>query len=52
MHERKFNSKPTQESINIFLNSVYNNELSVGAKYRKVNLVKAMNDTLIRKHSG
>jgi hypothetical protein len=52
IHERKFGSKPTQESINTFLNSAYNNDLTVGVKYLKENLVKAMNDTLINKHSG
>ena len=52
IHEHKFGSKPTQESINTFLNSAYNNNLTVGVKYLKENLVKAMNDTLTNKHSG
>ena len=52
MHEFKFHFKPSQESIKIFINSVINNDLKLGVKYLKQNLVKAMNDTLINKHSG
>jgi len=52
MHQHKYHTKPTQESINIFLKSALSNDLSIGVKYLKANLVKAMNDTLITKHSG
>jgi hypothetical protein len=52
MHQHKYHTKPTQESIKIFLKSALSNDLSVGVKYLKANLLKAMNDALVTKHSG
>jgi hypothetical protein len=46
MHEHKFKKKPSQETVQKFINSALNNDLKLGVKYLKGNLLKAMNDSL------
>lgn len=46
MYEHKFHSSPSMDTIQIFIKSALNNDLKLGVKYLKENLLNAMNNTL------